>query len=49
MKTTNIKQNGMQMESLKNNKNMFRTDQDLKTRLEILKSRIDDLLDEIES
>ena len=35
--------------TLKNNKNMFRTDQDLKTRLEILKSRIDDLLDEIES
>ncbi len=35
--------------TLKNNKSLIKLDQDLKTRLEILKSRIDDLLEEIES
>ena len=34
--------------TLKNNKQIFKNDQDLKTRLEILKSRMDDLLEEIE-
>lgn len=34
--------------TLKNNKTLIKADQDLKTRLEILKSRIDDLLEEIE-
>ncbi len=35
--------------TLKNNKTLIKSDQDLKTRLEILKSRIDDLLEEIEA
>ena len=34
--------------TLKNNKNIIRTDADLKTRLEILKNRLHDLLTEIE-
>jgi len=35
--------------TLKTNKAIIRSDQDLKTRLEILRSRMDDLLEEIES
>ena len=34
--------------TLKNNKTIIKTDQDLKTRLEILKNRLTDLLEEIE-
>lgn len=35
--------------TLKNNKGVIKSDQDLKTRLEILKSRLEDLIEEIES